>query len=74
MLVTLTHHILAGGTVPTVQMESLWLPGQALTILPSFTTLRTQLASILVDGTLALTQILLSPALVLTVAYLTDVF
>ena len=50
-----------------------WLHGQTLTIYTTFITQRTLLASIQAAGTLSLTKILLSVALVLIIAYSTDV-
>ena len=68
MLVTLTHLPPIGDVVTTVLTGTARLNGQIQTIKPFYIIQTTQPVSISAAGTLALTQILLSAALALTVA------
>ena len=64
---------LTGATIAATLMESASWPGQTPTTLPFSITQKTNQAFILDAGTLAQIRILLSPVLVLTVVYHTDV-
>ena len=74
MLTILTSRMLIGAMVPTVRMESVWLVGQILTALLSFTTPSILSASTLAIETVVLTLILHSLVSTRTATYLTDVF
>ena len=73
-LAILKLHTLAGDVLTKVHMGIAWLRGETLIISSIIIIHKTKQAFILAAGILALTQILLSAALALTVAYPTDVF
>ena len=71
--VILTARLLTGATIAAASIERASWPGQTPTTLPFSITQKMSQAFILDAGTLAQIRILLSPVLVLTIVYHTDV-